>query len=263
MRLWLLFAGLISLASCVSNKKITLLQKDDVYSKGTSLPIDSVVRTYAVDTFQYRIQPNDILSVRFESLTAKEYDFFAKEETTQNQLNMSQGNALLIGELVDEFGTISFPVLGKIHVAGMTVFEIQNKLAVLADQYVETPIVKVRLLNYRVTLLGELNQEGTIILNNNRVTMLEAIGLAGGLGELADRTKVKLIRQKGTQTEVLYVNLQDENFINSPYFYVHQNDVLIVPALRQRPFRKYFGQNLTLFVSTVSVILLTINLIRN
>jgi polysaccharide export outer membrane protein len=263
MRLWLLFAGLISLASCVSNKKITLLQKDDVYSKGTSLPIDSVVRTYALDTFQYRIQPNDILSVRFESLTAKEYDFFAKEETTQNQLNMSQGNALLIGELVDEFGTISFPVLGKIHVAGMTVFEIQNKLAVLADQYVETPIVKVRLLNYRVTLLGELNQEGTIILNNNRVTMLEAIGLAGGLGELADRTKVKLIRQKGTQTEVLYVNLQDENFINSPYFYVHQNDVLIVPALRQRPFRKYFGQNLTLFVSTVSVILLTINLIRN
>jgi polysaccharide export outer membrane protein len=144
MRLWLLFAGLISLASCVSNKKITLLQKDDVYSKGTSLPIDSVVRTYALDTFQYRIQPNDILSVRFESLTAKEYDFFAKEETTQNQLNMSQGNALLIGELVDEFGTISFPVLGKIHVAGMTVFEIQNKLAVLADQYVETPIVKLR-----------------------------------------------------------------------------------------------------------------------
>jgi polysaccharide export outer membrane protein len=262
MRLWLLFAGLIFFGSCVSNKKITLLQKDDVYSKGESLPKDSVVRTYAIDTFLYKVQPNDILSVRFESLTTKEFDFFASPGTEQTQLNAAQGNALLIGELVDEKGEIPFPVIGKVKVAGLTVFQIQEKLQDLANLYVQSPIVKVRLLNYRITILGEVNQEGSITLSNNRVTMLEAIGLAGGLGELADRTKIKLIRQKGGQTEVQYIDLRDEKFMHSPYYYVYQNDILIVPALRQRPFRKYFGQNLSLFVSTVSIILLTINLLE-
>jgi polysaccharide export outer membrane protein len=260
MRLCLLFAGLIFLASCVSNKKVTLLQKNDVNVKG--LPKDTVVRTYAIDTFQYKVQPNDILSIRFESLSPKELDLF-QAINSQPMTQLQPGNALLIGELVDEHGEIAYPFIGKVKVSGLTVFEIEDKLQRMANQYVESPIVKVRLINYRITVLGQVNREGTVVLTNNRVSMLEAIGLSGGLHDLADRENVKLIRQKGGQTDIQYLNLLDENFINSPYYYVYQGDVLIVPPLKQRPFRTYFGQNLSLVVSSVTLLLLTINLIQN
>ena len=259
----ILFALLVvAISSCVPNRKYVFLQKNDVKAK--SVPVDTVVRTYAVDTFQYRIQPNDIVSIRFESLTQKDFDFLNPSQSGQTNAGAVsiQNNALLIGELVDEDGYIFYPVVGKIKVAGFTVFELQEKLLAIADQYLESPVVKVRLLNYRITVLGEVNKEGTIFLTNNRVTMLEAVGLSGGFTDLAKRSQVKLVRQKDNKVEIVYLNLLDENFIQSPYYYVHQNDMIIVPALNQRPYRKYFGQNFSLVVSTLSLLVLSYSLIK-
>lgn len=251
---------IVLLSSCISNKKVQMMQKNDVNRK--DLLKDTVLRTYAIDTFNYRIQPNDILSVQFQSLTPKEFDFLAGGfQANSGNTNLIQGGALIVGELVDEKGEVPFPVIGKVKVAGLTVAEIQEKLQKIAGQYTESPLVKVRLINFRITLLGEVAREGSVILTNNRVSMLEAIGLAGGLGELADRTNVKLIRQKGGITEVQYINLLDEDFFRSPYYYVYQNDVLIVPPLKQRPFRRYFGTNVALVTSVLSLLLLAVNTI--
>ncbi len=240
-----------------------MLQKDDVNKK--DLPKDTIVRVYDLQQYDYRIQPEDNVHVRFESLTPQEYDIFNRGfGAQQNQnINLSQGNALLIGELVDPNGEIAFPVIGKVKVAGLTVYETQNKLQQLADQYLESPIVKVRLINFRFTLLGEANREGTVVLPNNRVGYIEALGLAGGLTDLADKRNIKLIRQENGKVKVSYINLLDEGFINSPDYFVHQNDILVVPALRQRPYRKYFGQNLSLIISSLSLLLITISLINS
>jgi polysaccharide export outer membrane protein len=247
----------VLISSCVSNKKSTLLQRGDLHQR--SLPMDTVVRTYVPDTFAYKIQPNDILSIRFEAIADDKYNFL-KQEPMALPGGQNVGGALLFGELVDEGGDVAFPSIGKVQVSGLTVFQIEQKLQQIANQYLESPVVRVRLLNFRFTILGEVVKEGTVTLNNNKVTMLEAIGQAGGLGDVADRSHIKLIRTKNGATEVQYVNLLDENFINSPFYYIHQNDVLVVPPLKQRPFRKYFGQNLSLIVSTLSLIAITINL---
>lgn len=262
IRSFLLVVGsLVFLSSCVTNKKYVYLQKDDVNVK--DLPKDTVVREYDLMQFEYRIQPEDNISVRFESLTPEEYDIFNRGMMSQqmNQ-NLNMGNAILIGELVDPNGEITYPVIGKVKVAGLTVYEIQDKLQKIADEYLESPVVKVRLINFRFTILGEARNEGTIVLANNRINYIEAIGLAGGLTDFADKKNIKLIRQINGKTQIRYLNLLDENFITSPEYFVYQNDVLIVPALRQRPYQTYFGKNLSLFISSLSLLLITLTLIN-
>jgi polysaccharide export outer membrane protein len=259
--LLLFLAALLALSSCVTRKKILYLQKQGDLDK--KHPKDSITREYNLVDFNYKIQTNDIISVRYQSLTAKEFDIMQyqnQNNTNNNNIGATSG-ALLAGELVDEQGEIPVPVIGKVKVVGLSVFQVQDTIQKLANQYLESPIVKVRLLNYRATIIGEVNKEGTFTFGNNRVTMLEAIN-SSGLGELADRSHVKLIRQIGSKTEIHYINLLEEDFLKSPYYYVYQNDVIIVPPLKQRTYRKYFGQNAALILSTVSLFLATYALLK-
>jgi polysaccharide export outer membrane protein len=256
LRLLCALFAVSAICSCVTNRKYQMMQKNDVNVQNQ--PTDSVMRGYELERFDYKIQTNDIINVRFESLTPKEFDFFSTQATPQ-QGGSIVGGALLFGDLVDDGGEIPFPVVGKVKVAGLTIFQIQDTLQAIANRYLESPIVKARLLNYRATFLGEVNREGVVSINNNRVSMLEAIGLAGGLTDLADKTSIKLIRQKGNVSEVAYINVLDESFMHSPYFYINQNDVIVVPALKQRPYRKYFGPNLALIISSLSLLILVLN----
>jgi polysaccharide biosynthesis/export protein len=254
---FLAFLLAVSFSGCVTNKKVLFFQKEGDLKKNANRP-DSAMRHYDLVDFNYKVQSQDIISVRYQSLTAKEFDF-----TQQNQQNAATGGvgtpgggALLIGELVDERGEIPVPVIGKVKVSGLTIFQIQDTIQKLANRYLEGPVVKVRLLNYRASFLGEVNKEGSVVFPYNRVSLMEAIALAGGLSDIADRTQIKLIRQTEGKTEVHYLNLLKEEFLTSPYYYVHQNDLIIVPPLKQRAFRKYFLQNLTIFLSAVTIWLL-------
>ncbi len=249
-----------SVSACIPNSKVTYLQKGDVKKKG--LPTDTAVRSYPVGDFDYKIQPNDVLNVHFGSLTDDKYDFLnqMQEGVTAGGGGAQGAGYIVNGFLVDQSGDISFPVVNKVHVGGLNIFQIEDKLQAIADQYLESPSVRVRLVNFRFTILGEVKMEGTTITYNNRVTLLEGIGLAGGIDQFADKSKVKLIRTTGGTREVVYVNLLDENFANSPYYYLHQNDILIVPPLKQRQYRKYFGQNLALILSTLTLVALIVSI---
>ncbi len=247
--------GLV-VSGCVPNRKYVYLQKSDLSKK--DIPKDTTLRSYQIQLKDIKIQPQDVLSVRFESLSPSEFDFL-KSQTPATAVNPQ--TIALIGELVDPHGEINYPVIGKVKVSGLSVFEAQELLQGLAAQFIESPKVVVRVVNFRVTVLGEVRREGQVQLQNNRVSIMEVLGLAGGLGDLADRSSVKIIRQSPTgAVSVQYVDLLDESLVESPFYFVQQNDVIVVAPLKQRPFRTYVGPNLALFVSATSVILLALNL---
>ncbi len=257
---WLVMLVLV-LGACVPNRKYVLLQKNDVNKK--DLPKDTILRSYNLQLSNYRIQPQDLLSINVETLTPDEFNFIKELNPVSggNVGGNSGAGMALRGYLVDNNGEVSFPVIGNVKFAGLSVFEAEEKLKSVLTNYLRDPIVRIRLLNFRFTFVGELNTQVTSF--NPRISMVEAIALAGGLPEMAERENIKIIRQRGDQADVLYVNLLDENFVHSPYFYLQQNDIIVVSALKQRPFRVYWTENISIFLSTLSVVLLMITLIQN
>lgn len=248
---FLLFVVVLG-ASCVPAKKLVYLQHEDELKRRKEIPKDSILRAHPMKIQEYRIQPLDMLAIGFESITDEEYDFFSKVSPNQRTGGSSP---LLSGILVDIEGNIEYPVVGKINIAGLTVFEAQNKMQNVADKFLNDVVVRIRLLNFRFTVLGEVRAERVVSSPNTRVTMMEAIGLTGGFSELADRSHVKVIRQKGDTSEIFYVNLLEEEYIESKYYYIQQNDVIIVPPLKQRTFKQYFSQNVGLITTTLSAAL--------
>lgn len=232
------------LGSCVPTKKYVLLQKNDLGKK--DMPLDTVLRSYQLQLSNYKIQPQDQLSVNIETLTPDEFNFI-------KQLNPSQaamGNMGIIGYFVDNSGMVDFPVIGKIKLSGLSVFEAEEKMKSVLKELLRDPIVRVRILNFRFTFIGEVNRQ--ITSPNPRISMAEAIAQAGGLPEFANRENLKIIRQRDDQADVFYVNLLDEAFISSPHFYLQQNDIIVVSTLKQKQARSYLTQNISLILSLAS-----------
>lgn len=252
---------LILVTSCVPNKKIQYLQMNDVNADPDQFPKDSVLRTYTLSDFEYRLQPEDILSIQIYSLTLDEFDFFSLKRKASSVNNQFQnlGQSLVNGYLIDINGEIEFPVVGKIKLRGFTLLEAENKLKDIADKYLENPVVEVKILNFRFTILGEVKKEGVYSSLNNRITVLEAIGLTGGFTDLADKSTVKVIRRKGAMAEVYYLDLLNEEFVNSPHYFINQNDVIIIAPLKQRPFQNYFSKNFSLVLSSISILVVILN----
>ena len=259
----LVVLGVLTLifSACVPNKKLVYFQKDDLKNR-EGIPKDTVLRTHPLSIQEYRIQPLDLLSITFETISEENdaFDFLSKLNPQVRGGGNVGTTAAIGGLMVDTEGKIEYPILGKIRVAGLTLFQAEDTVEAIAAKFFPDVIVRARMLNFRFTVLGEVNGEQVVTAFNPRLTMSEAIGMAGGFGELADRTHVKIIRQRGVTTEIFYVDLLEEDFLESPNYYVQQNDVIIVPPLKQRPFRRYFTSNLAVITSTLSFALFIITL---
>jgi polysaccharide biosynthesis/export protein len=285
--------------SCVPNRKIVYLQHKDELKR--SYPTDSVLRTYSLKRELYRLKPEDIISLRVASITDDEFNFISKYEMQLGgirQLNQySQGSpstedrgtaqggfpysnigtlggigtTLLLDRLNSGFkialnGELELPQIGTVQLAGLTISEAEDVIRRSLLGYYETPMVRVQLLNFHYTILGEINSEGRYTSYNPELNIFEAIILAGNLTELADRTQIKIVRQNGENSEIVYLNTLSEDLLNNSHFYIKPNDMIIVPPLQARSTSRYtlprVASTVGILSSTLSVIALIITLSR-
>ncbi|WP_300603524.1 polysaccharide biosynthesis/export family protein [Niabella sp.] len=195
-----------------------------------------------VNKMSAKIEKGDVLGITITTLSPEYNQLFstgtapqapvsaAPVSTTATTAGISNTNADAArnGYLVDENGQVNLPVLGKIDLLGLTRKEAQDKITAEVAKTAKTPIVNIRFLNYKVTVIGEVTRPGSFNVPDERVNVLEALGMAGDLTPYAIRENILVIREKeGTRT-MQRINLADKNVFNSPYFYLQQNDVVYV-----------------------------------
>lgn len=182
-----------------------------------------------------KIQHDDLLSIKITALDMEAALPFNIDPLTLNQnLNAGVGLRPLIGYLVDSEGYIDMPIMGKVYVAGLTFQELKQILIDELDTYLKEPIVVIRFLNFRVTVLGEVASPSTFFMANERVTLLDALGQAGDITPYGNRTNILVIREQDGERTFGYLNLQDRAIFQSPYFYLQQNDVVYVEPLEEK-----------------------------
>jgi len=212
----LLFLG----SSCVNSKKA-------VYFSGqgdTTLLSDVLVKDYP-------IQNNDILSITINSLNPEASSIFNTPNVSNVSYSPSGGGTIQSsGYLVNSGGFIQFPILGEIKAAGITKAQLQNdiKSELVKRKLLLDPIVNVRHLNFKVTVLGEVGRPTVVTVPNEKITLLEALGLAGDLTINAKRNNVLLIREVDNKKVIRRLNLNSKELFTSPYYYLMPNDIVYV-----------------------------------
>jgi len=219
-RLLFLIALPVYLVSCGTQKKASAYYLDKVINDTT---INSNLKFP-----ELKIQKNDLLSISVYSASTN--------LTADIPYNLPEA-AASTGFLVDANGNIEYPRLGTIHAEGLTKLQLAEEIKKKLTQPVEllrNPSVIIRFLNYKITVLGQVGREGLVTLPGERLTILEAIGLAGGITDYGKKDDVKIRRERDGKIEIGTVDLSSDSLFYSPYYNLVQNDVVIVQPTKQK-----------------------------
>ena len=243
--MFFVFGGIFT--SCLSPKKIVYLgDVPDSVANGT--PVGYTEATKYVDPV---ILPNDILSVAVQTM----------DQNEGNAPLSSTGSAVfnpLAGFLVDKNGNIEMSLIGFVKVGGLTTAEARELIKEKAKEFYKEPVINVRIANFDVYFLGNINHAGNITIPSEKVNILEAISLAGDLPLTAKRNNILLIRTEGEQKKFVRFNLLSTDIFHSPYFYLRQRDVIYVEPSKFiiESSDNRFSRNIGLITSAISFVTL-------
>lgn len=226
----LAFYGVIAalvFSSCGSVKYEELLMLDDIGNE--QLPIDSLP--------VLEIQPDDIIDIQVASRNPE--TVIAFQQTRRGDFTGASGERAMSpqeGYRIDEQGDIYLPFIGRVRASGRTISELREELTEKLQKFIPDASVQVRFLNFRVTVLGEVSRPNTYTIPNERLTILEAIGMAGDFTPYARRNNVLVIRQRDDSREFARLDTQDKVLFNSPYFYLSPNDIIYIEPLEAKKY---------------------------
>ncbi|MPR32117.1 polysaccharide export protein [Cytophagaceae bacterium SJW1-29] len=259
----ILVLGILSLLSttftaCVSPKSIVYFQGDTLrYS------VDSIRQSYTPT-----IQPNDLISVVVGSLSSESDAIFniPNQFTTSVMRygNTGGGAGQTLGYLVDSDGNIEMPLVGKLYIQDLRAQAAADTIRQHLLAYLKEPTVTIRLLNFKVSVLGEVNKPAVYVIPDEKITLPEVLSLAGDLTIYGRRDNITIIREENGRREYAKVNLTSREIFDSPYYYLHKNDmVYIEPVEARTTFTDRRLQLLPLFISIISTVgLIAINITR-
>ena len=239
----------LTIFSCASRKSIDYIQ-------------GSENKEFNVEKYEVLLQPDDILVI---IVTAKQPDL--AKNFNKLYLNAASNESRNINTveplytyLINQEGEITFPVLGKIKLAGLTRIEAENKITVLLEDYIKAPSVTIRVTNFKVSVVGEVSRPGPISVKGDRITLLEAISAAGDLTIYGKRTDILVIREEKDVQTITNIDITKPDFISSPFYYLNHNDVVYVRPNKTKVNSSVIGPNLTVAISALSLLVTIIAL---
>ncbi|MBO6606492.1 polysaccharide biosynthesis/export family protein [Psychroserpens sp.] len=243
--------AVVMMSSCASSKDLAYFQ-DEPLTEASNFD----------NSFELKYKPNDILTIDVSALDPDAVRPFNLAAVMYSNNNANPGTTNLSGNgqvirqtyLVDPNGNIEFPVLGTLNIAGQSRAEVTEMLKERLKDYVKDPIVNIRLINFTVTVLGEVNRPGTFTIQDERISLSEALGLAGDLTIYGKRNNVFLIREEDGKKKYATYDLTSINVVNSPVYYLSQNDVVYVEPNGSRVRQSAYNQTTPVIISAVATL---------
>jgi polysaccharide export outer membrane protein len=241
----LTLATFLLFSSCASKRDIVYFQNSDQVSQSAYRQND--------DNYKIKIMPNDNLFIKVSAINPDAVQIFNVMQSQNG--SMSTGNLDIMGYLVDPNGNINLPLVGEVHIAGLTKAEAIQLLQKAISKFVADPVVNIRILNYKISILGEVSRPGIYTVTDERISIPQAIALAGDLTIYGERHNVQLIRLENGEKKFYYFDLTSPDLFSSPNYYLLQNDILYVTPNGTKVRTSTSNQNIPLVISLISATL--------
>jgi polysaccharide biosynthesis/export protein len=249
MRFFLSLFCLVFLSSCFTPKRAVYNYLEDI--KDTTFKKN----VYIAEAI---IQKNDLINIQITSASLDP----AVDQLYNSAQQSSSQNTQLMGYLVDIRGNIELPRLGTIHAEGLTKSELEQLIKEKLKGLLTQPTVLIRFLNFRITVLGEVGSPGVLTVPTERLSILEAVGMAGGITEYGTIKRVRVLRENNGVRETGVLDLTSQSIFQSPYYQLQQNDVILVDQTSYK-LRQAEQQRVTQQISFALTIVTTIALLYN